>query len=68
MDDNAGLEIARARSFAATGTVGLLDLGARRQVFKLEEACARFGRQQILVARGESWMQFLAQAAQPSKG
>jgi predicted nucleic acid-binding protein len=41
MDDRAGVAVARAKGFAATGTLGLLDLGARRQLLKLDEAFAR---------------------------
>jgi predicted nucleic acid-binding protein len=41
MDDRAGVAVARAKGFAATGTLGLLDLGARRQLLKLNEAFAR---------------------------
>src|SRR5690242_10238866 len=36
MDDRAGVAVARAKGFAATGTLGLLDLGARRQLLKLD--------------------------------
>ncbi len=41
MDDCAGVAVAREKGFAATGTLGLLDLGARRQLLKLDEAFAR---------------------------
>ena len=41
MDDRAGVAVAREKGFAATGTLGLLDLGARRQLLKLDEAFAR---------------------------
>jgi len=41
MDDRAGVAVARAKGFAATGTLGLLDLGGRRKLLKLEEAFAR---------------------------
>jgi predicted nucleic acid-binding protein len=41
MDDRAAVEAARAKGFAVTGTLGLLDLGARRQLLKLNEAVAR---------------------------
>ncbi|MBV8360517.1 MAG: DUF3368 domain-containing protein [Deltaproteobacteria bacterium] len=41
IDDRAGVAVARAKGFAATGTLGLLDLGARRQLLRLDEAFAR---------------------------
>ena len=41
MGDRAGVAVARAKGFAATGTLGLLDLGGRRKLLKLEEAFAR---------------------------
>ena len=41
MDDRAGVAVARAIGFAAIGTLGLLDLGGRRNLLKLEEAFAR---------------------------
>jgi predicted nucleic acid-binding protein len=41
MDDRAGVAVARAKGFAVTGTLGLLDLAAQRQLLKLEEAFAR---------------------------
>jgi predicted nucleic acid-binding protein len=41
MDDRAGVAVARAKGFAVTGTLGLLDLGARRRLLKLDEAFAR---------------------------
>jgi predicted nucleic acid-binding protein len=41
MDDRAGVAVARAKGFAVTGTLGLLDLAARRQLLKLDEALAR---------------------------
>jgi hypothetical protein len=40
MDDRPGVAVARAKGFAATGTLGLLDLGGRRKLLKLEEAFA----------------------------
>lgn len=41
MDDRAGVVAARSRAFAVTGTLGLLDLAARRQLIDLPEAVAR---------------------------
>lgn len=41
MDDRAGVAVARAKGLAVTGTLGLLDLGAKRQLLKLDEAFAR---------------------------
>jgi predicted nucleic acid-binding protein len=41
MDDRVGVAVARAKGFAVTGTLGLLDLAARRQLLKLDEALAR---------------------------
>jgi predicted nucleic acid-binding protein len=41
MDDRAGVAVARARGFPVTGTLGLLDLAARRRLLKLSEAFAR---------------------------
>jgi predicted nucleic acid-binding protein len=41
MDDRAGVAAARTKGFAATGTLGVLDLAARRQLLRLDEAFAR---------------------------
>ena len=41
MDDRAGVAIARARGFAVTGTLGLIDLAARRGWVDVAEAIAR---------------------------
>ncbi len=41
MDDRAGVAVARSKGFAVTGTLGLLDLAARRKLLKLDEAFAR---------------------------
>ena len=41
MDDRAGVVMARARGFAVTGTLGLIDLAARRGEIDVAEAIAR---------------------------
>ena len=41
MDDRAGVAVARAKGFAVTGTLGLLDLAARRQLIRLHDAFSR---------------------------
>ncbi len=41
MDDRAGVAAARAKGFAVTGTLGLLDLAARRRLLKLRDVFAR---------------------------
>jgi predicted nucleic acid-binding protein len=41
MDDRAGVAVARAKGFAVTGTMGLLDLAARRRLLRLSEAFSR---------------------------
>lgn len=41
MDDRAGVAVARAKGFAVTGTLGLLDLAARRQLVSLHQAFTR---------------------------
>ncbi len=41
MDDRAGVAIARARGFAVIGTLGVLDLAARRGLIDLGDAFAR---------------------------
>jgi predicted nucleic acid-binding protein len=41
IDDRAGVTVARAKGFAVTGTLGLLDLAARRGLLKLRDAFAR---------------------------
>jgi len=41
MDDRGGVAIARSKGFAVTGTLGVLDLAARRKLVNLEEAFAR---------------------------
>jgi predicted nucleic acid-binding protein len=41
MDDQAGVEVARRKGLAVTGTIGVLDLAARRGMINLAEAFAR---------------------------
>ena len=41
MDDRSGVAAARRRGFAVTGTLGILDLAARRGFIRLDEAFAR---------------------------
>jgi len=41
MDDRAGVAVARAKGFAVTGTMGLLDLAARRRLLRPSEAFSR---------------------------
>jgi predicted nucleic acid-binding protein len=41
MDERAGTEIARAQGFLVTGTLGVLDEAARRQLISLPEAVER---------------------------
>lgn len=41
MDDRDGVIVARAKGLAATGTLGVLDLAARRGLIDLAEAVAR---------------------------
>lgn len=41
MDDRAGVAVARGKGLAVTGTLGLLDLAARRGLIDLEAAFAR---------------------------
>ncbi len=41
MDDRAGVVVARARGFAVTGTLGLIDLAARRGLIDVAKAVAR---------------------------
>jgi predicted nucleic acid-binding protein len=41
IDDRAGVTVARAKGFAVTGTLGLLDLAARRGLLKLRDAFTR---------------------------
>ncbi|WP_238192747.1 hypothetical protein [Methylobacterium frigidaeris] len=41
MDDRDGVQGARARGFAVTGTLGLLSLAARRGLLDLPDAIAR---------------------------
>lgn len=67
MDDRAGVAVARAKGFAATGTLGLLDLGARRQLLKLEETFARL-RTTNFRYPPEIMDALLAQVDQPRKG
>src|ERR1700733_15315170 len=44
IDERAGTEIARAQGFAVTGTLGVLDEAARRQLISLPEAIERLKR------------------------
>ena len=41
MDDRNGVDFARARGFAVTGTLGVLDLAAQRGLINLIEAFTR---------------------------
>lgn len=41
MDDRSGVAVARAKGFAVTGTLGLLDLAARRHLIRLHDAFTR---------------------------
>ncbi|WP_375464221.1 DUF3368 domain-containing protein [uncultured Methylobacterium sp.] len=41
MDDRTGVSVARSKGFAVTGTLGLLDLAARRGLIDLADAFAR---------------------------
>ncbi len=41
MDDRAGVAVARAKGFAVTGTLGILDLAARRGLLDLADALGR---------------------------
>ena len=41
MDDREGVKFARAQGFAVTGTLGVLDLAAQRDLINLAEACMR---------------------------
>jgi predicted nucleic acid-binding protein len=44
IDERAGTEIARAQGFWVTGTLGVLDEAARRQLISLPEAIERLKR------------------------
>jgi len=44
IDERAGTEIARAEGFAVTGTLGVLDEAARRQLISLPETIERLMR------------------------
>lgn len=44
IDERAGTEIARAQGFSVTGTLGVLDEAARRQLISLPEAIDRLKR------------------------
>src|SRR6266576_5249453 len=41
IDDRDGVNVARSRGFAVTGTLGILDLGAARGLIRLNEAVER---------------------------
>jgi predicted nucleic acid-binding protein len=41
MDDRDGVSVARSKGFAVTGTLGILDLAARRDLIRLDEALER---------------------------
>jgi len=41
MDDRDGVAAARSKGFAVTGTLGILDLAARRDLIRLDEALER---------------------------
>ena len=51
MDDREGVAAARRRGFAVTGTLGLLDLAARRGLVDLAAAFARLRRRASITAR-----------------
>jgi len=44
MDDRAGVDLARSRGFAVTGTLGILDLAATRGLIRLPDAVERLKR------------------------
>jgi predicted nucleic acid-binding protein len=44
MDDQAGVAIARRKGFAVTGTLGILDLAARKGILNLADAFERLKR------------------------
>lgn len=41
MDDRDGVAVARSKGFAVTGTLGILDLAARRHLVRLDDAFRR---------------------------
>ena len=41
MDDRAGVNVARSKGLAVTGTLGILDLAASRGMIQLNDAVAR---------------------------
>jgi predicted nucleic acid-binding protein len=41
MDDRDGVTVARSKGFAVTGTLGILDLAARRDLIRLDDALER---------------------------
>ena len=41
MDDRDGVTVARSKGFAVTGTLGIIDLAARRDLIRLDEALER---------------------------
>jgi predicted nucleic acid-binding protein len=41
MDDRDGVTVARSKGFAVTGTLGILDLAARRDLIRLDESLER---------------------------
>jgi predicted nucleic acid-binding protein len=54
MDDRAGVAVARQLGLAATGTLGVLDLGARRGMIDLADAFTRLKATSFRY--GKSWM------------
>lgn len=52
MDDRTGVAVARRRGLAATGTLGILDLAARRGLVDLVGACIRLRATNFYYRRG----------------
>lgn len=59
MDDRAGVVVARARGFAVTGTLGVIDLAARRGLIDLPETVSRL-QSTSFRCRPELWRELLA--------
>jgi predicted nucleic acid-binding protein len=67
MDDRDGVRVARIRGFAVTGTLGVLDLAARRDLIRLDESLERL-KSTTFRCRPEIMDALLARHAAERKG
>jgi hypothetical protein len=67
MDDRAGVAVALRQGLAVTGTLGLLDLAARRRLIDLADAFTRLGQRASATGR-KSWTLYWRRTPGEGKG